>query len=125
MLPTNLSRRTILAGAVAVPALALPAAAILSVASNANADPAAADAELTEALSNVRALDLAIEELQEKFGDDADQRIDYGELESRQYDALDVLATVPARSKEGMTAKAAALNERTVIGDCRNCPGEC
>jgi hypothetical protein len=75
------------------------------------------DAELIDAAARVAASDAAIEQLHKAFGDDADDRKDYQQIEEERTDALDLLAETPARSLDGMQAKAATLKRRQVEED--------
>lgn len=77
----------------------------------------AADSQLVTAVREIQILDLRIQELHDKFGDDADGRDDYHEMEARRDEVLEILATIPARSHEGLVAKAEALTQRRLIED--------
>lgn len=69
------------------------------------------DAELVTAHRNLELLNLAIAALCKKFGDDMDRQRSYWTAENRRDDALERLATTPARSPDGMMAKAKALQQ--------------
>jgi hypothetical protein len=75
------------------------------------------DARLIEAAARVAASEAAIEDLHKWFGDDADSREDYQEISEERADALDVLVETPARSFDGIQAKAATLKRRQVEED--------
>jgi hypothetical protein len=55
--------------------------------------------------------------LYEKLGDRADGNADYVDAEERRFAALECLATVQARSPEGMIAKARALKAVSIAED--------
>ena len=67
------------------------------------------DGELRQASDDLVEIDAAIERLHKKYGDDADSRDDYRELEERRNDAIGTLSSVPASSMIGIKAKASAL----------------
>jgi hypothetical protein len=75
------------------------------------------DARLIEAAARVGSAEAAIDDLHKRFGDDADRREDYQEISEERADALDVLAETPARSFDGIQAKAATLKRRQVEED--------
>jgi hypothetical protein len=75
------------------------------------------DARLIEAAARVAASEAAIEDLHKRFGHDADRREDYQQISEDRTDALDLLADKPARSLDGMLAKAATLKRRQVEED--------
>jgi hypothetical protein len=75
------------------------------------------DLKLSNAVTNMRESEYAIDALNKKYGDDADSRDDYQHVESERDVALAILSTRRARSSNGMIAKAAALSERRVIED--------
>jgi hypothetical protein len=73
------------------------------------------DGELTAASFELAVVDLAIDGLHKQFGDDADSRDDYHELEDMRARAIEVLADREPRSWDGICAKACALRHRSVI----------
>ena len=73
------------------------------------AAPPQVDGELRQALNDLVEIDAAIERLHKKYGDDADSRGDYRELEERRNDAIGTLSSVAASSMIGIKAKASAL----------------
>ena len=72
------------------------------------------DGELIEACGELQKLDLGLQELHQKFGDDADSRDDYLAMCDRRFRTLEVLAAVPAKSTADIAAKAEVLLERSV-----------
>ena len=67
------------------------------------------DGELRQASDDIVEIDAAIERLHKKYGEAADSRDDYHELEARRDDAIGTLISVPASSMAGIKAKASAL----------------
>jgi hypothetical protein len=67
--------------------------------------------------SNIRDADFAIERLHDKHGDDAESREDYTDADGKRWDAIDILATKPARSSNGLVAKAEVLTDRRLSED--------
>jgi hypothetical protein len=70
---------------------------------------ATSDGELRQASNDLVEIDAAIDRLHKSYGDDADSRGDYHELEARRDDAIGTLSSVPASSMIGIKAKASAL----------------
>jgi hypothetical protein len=99
--------------------VALPIVAALPVAAPAMPSAIAneTDAALVQAAFGLQAADQAINHLCKKFGDDADDREDYLELEYRRNEHIATLITVPARSTAGVQAKAASVRLRALIED--------
>jgi hypothetical protein len=75
------------------------------------------DGELLQAFDDLLAADRAQADLLKTYGDDADSRDDYMELEERRNDCIDVMVTVPALSMAGVQAKASALRLKVMIDD--------
>ena len=75
------------------------------------------DAQLVTAHRRLELLDLTIAALCKKFGDDVDGQHPYWTAENRRDGALERLATIPARSPDGMVAKARALKAVSVADD--------
>jgi hypothetical protein len=73
------------------------------------AAPPQVDGELRQSSNDIVEIDAAIDRLQKKYGDAADSRDDYHELEARRDDAIVTLIRVPASSMVGIKAKASAL----------------
>jgi hypothetical protein len=61
--------------------------------------------------------DVAIDDLHKNHGDDADSREDDARVADQRWDAIDVLATKPARSPQGLVAKAEAVSTRRLFDD--------
>lgn len=74
------------------------------------AAPPQVDGELRQALADIIEINAALNGLFKKYGDDADSRGDFLELEARLDHATDTLISVPASSMAGIKAKAAALH---------------
>lgn len=74
------------------------------------------DAKLVTAHRDLLALDHAIADLYERFGDRVDGNGDFVEAEERRFAALDCLATIGA-GPQGMVAKAHALKVLSVVDD--------
>src|SRR5215204_6072023 len=68
-----------------------------------------ADAELLSASVELATLDLGIDGLHTKYGDDADSRADYREIEARRNEVIEILIERPARTLEGIEAKAESV----------------
>jgi hypothetical protein len=111
------SRRNFLTTAAGIAAggaaLALAAGPALAV----SLDNPQIDGELHQALVDIIEIDAALYVLREKYGDDADSRDDFLELEARRYDAIDTLSSVRASSMVGIKAKAAALQIGELFDD--------
>jgi hypothetical protein len=78
------------------------------------------DAKLTAASSKVVSADIAIQRFHDehKPGEpEADTRQDYQQVRDQRLEYLEILATVPARSWAGITAKAKALTQRSLMED--------
>jgi hypothetical protein len=75
------------------------------------------DGDLRQALDDLVATDSALAGLHKAFGDDADSREDYQDLEEKRNDCIGTLVTVPASSMAGIQAKAAALRLKVMIED--------
>ena len=75
------------------------------------------DGELRQASNDLVEIDAAIERLHKKYGDDADSRGDYHELEARRDDAIGTLSSVPASLMIGIKAKASALQLDELVID--------
>jgi hypothetical protein len=104
--------------------VALPIAAALPVAAPAMPSTIAADrgwpqvdSDLVQAAYDLQATDQALRDLGKTFGDDADEREDYLELEDRRDEIIATLITVPARSMIGVQAKSVCVRLRTLIED--------
>ena len=81
------------------------------------AAPPQVDGELRQASNDLVEIDAAIDRLHKSYGDDADSRGDYHELEARRDDAIGTLISVPASSMVGIKAKAAALQIGELFDD--------
>jgi hypothetical protein len=81
------------------------------------ASAGADDGALRLAFENLVATDAAIAGLHATFGDDADSREDYAELEEKRNECIATLIEVPAASMAGILAKAAALRLKVMIED--------
>ena len=81
------------------------------------AAPPQVDGELRQASNDLVEIDAAIDRLHKSYGDDADSRGDYHELEARRDDAIGTLISVPASSMIGIKAKAAALQIGELFDD--------
>ena len=92
----------IAAGGAAMALAAVPASAV-------SLDNPQGDGELRQASNDLVEIDAAIDRLHKSYGDDADSRGDYHELEARRDDAIGTLSSVPASSMIGIKAKASAL----------------
>ena len=77
------------------------------------------DGALMHASCDLTVVDLAITGLYSKYGDDADSRDDYLAIEQQRDENIEILSTVPAKSWDGIWAKAAALRLRRTIEDER------
>src|SRR5450759_4733104 len=77
------------------------------------------DGALMHASCDLTVVDLAITGLYTKYGDDADSREDYLAIEQQRDENIEILSTVPAKSWDGIWAKAAALRSRRTIEDER------
>jgi hypothetical protein len=75
------------------------------------------DLNLMDAHRELLELDRTISELWEKFGDHVEDKQEFIEAEARRFAALECLATVQARSPEGMLAKATALKVASITED--------
>jgi hypothetical protein len=75
------------------------------------------DSDLVQAAHDLQAVDQAIANLYDKFGDDADSREDYLALEDRRNENIATLITVPAKSMIGIEAKAVCVRLKTLIED--------
>jgi predicted metalloprotease len=62
-------------------------------------------------------MDLAINGLHSKYGDDADSREDYLAIEQQRDENIEILSSVRAESWAGIWAKAAALRSKRTIED--------
>jgi len=91
-----------IAGGTALALAAVPASAV-------SLDNPQGDGELRQASDDIVEIDAAIERLHKKYGEAADSRDDYHELEARRDDAIGTLISVPASSMAGIKAKASAL----------------
>ena len=100
----------IAAGGTALALAAVPASAV-------SLDNPQGDGELRQALDDIVEIDAAIDGLRDKYGDDADSRDDFLELEARRDDAIGTLISVPASSMVGIKAKAAALQIGELFDD--------
>jgi hypothetical protein len=81
------------------------------------ASAGADDGALRLAFENLVATDAAIAGLHKTFGDDADSREDYLELEEQRDECIATLIEVPAASMAGILAKASALRLDVMIED--------
>ena len=90
----------IAAGGTALALAAVPASAVSSP---------MLDGDLRQAFGDIVEIDAAIDRLHKSYGDDADSRGDYHELEARRDDTIGTLISVPASSMAGIKAKASAL----------------
>ena len=81
------------------------------------ASAGADDGALRLAFENLVATDAAIAGLHATFGDDADSREDYAELEEKRNECIATLIEVPAASMAGILAKASALRLKVMIED--------
>jgi hypothetical protein len=102
--------------------VALPIATALPVAAPAMpstiaADRSGIDTDLVQAAHDLQAVDQAIKNLCNKFGDDADSREDYLALEDRRNEHIATLITVQAKSMTGIQAKAVCVRLRALIED--------
>ena len=70
--------------------------------------------DLIGACRELHTLDLGLQNLHQKFGDDADSRDDYLAMCDRRLRTLEVLAAGPAKKTADIAAKAEALLERSV-----------
>ena len=100
----------IAAGGTALALAAVPASAV-------SLDNPQGDGELRQASEDIVEIDAAIERLHKKYGEAADSRDDYHELEARRDDAIGTLISVPASSMVGIKAKAAALQIGELFDD--------
>ena len=91
---------------------------VLALAALPPASAGADDGALRLAFENLVATDAAIAGLYKTFGDDADSREDYAELEEKRDECIATLVDVPASSMAGIQAKAAALRLKLMIEDC-------
>ena len=73
------------------------------------ASQGALDADLVQAAHGMEAADEAIDNLHDKFGDDADSRADYHAMQRQRNDHIATLIVVPALSAAGIQAKAGVL----------------
>jgi hypothetical protein len=80
---------------------------------------AQSDAELAGAARELDAADQALGDLHRKYGDDADCREDYLDLDARRGTCIATLITVSAKSVTGIQAKAVVLRSRRMIEDYR------
>ncbi len=71
--------------------------------------PESKDLDLANAVFATQNANSRIDRLQERHGDDADGRDDYQKCEDERDQALDTLASVRARTSNGLVAKAEAL----------------
>ncbi len=75
------------------------------------------DAALVTASCELEILELALKGLHEKYGDDADSREDYAEINERWFEVVDLLASESSRCWRGIEAKAWALRQHLVLED--------
>ena len=111
--PVDPARRRFLSQAAGVAA----GGAALALATAPPASAGADDGALRLAFENLVATDAAIAGLYKTFGDDADSREDYAELEEKRDECIATLVDVPASSMAGIQAKAAALRLKLMIED--------
>ena len=114
VMPAVQSRRRFLSQAAGVAA----GGTVLALAALPPASAGADDGALRLAFENLVATDAAIAGLYKTFGDDADSREDYAELEEKRDECIATLVDVPASSMAGIQAKAAALRLKLMIEDC-------
>jgi hypothetical protein len=100
-------------------ALANAARALLAMPNEAlpSFDPVRKDLDLINAVFEMQTRDAAINHLHEKYGDDADSRGDYRQLEVERFAALETLRAEGARTSNGIVAKAEAVSERRLVED--------
>ena len=112
-MPAAPTRRHFLSTAVGVAA----GGAALALATIPPASAGADDGALRLAFENLVATDAAIAGLYKAFGDDADSREDYADLEEKRDECIATLIDVSASSMAGIQAKAAALRLKAMIED--------
>jgi hypothetical protein len=120
MSPENLSRRAILAGAAAVPALVLPAAVAAVPASAVPVVKATkkCDAKVVRARVRISQADKELDELFKQYPDaDCEETPGFNEVERRRDKAIADLVKAPALSPEGLIATAEALTDRRIFED--------
>jgi hypothetical protein len=88
----------------------------ITKASSAIQNGASQDDKLIAACCEVQQLDMAIAALFDKLEDPCERR-EYRDLENRRLAAIEILATTPAQSREGIIAKAKALGHRMLAED--------
>ena len=98
----------IAAGGTALALAAVPASAVSSP---------MLDGDLRQACGDIGEIYAARDRMYKKYGDAADSRDDYQELEDRLDDAVETLISVPASSMDGIKAKASALQLDELFAD--------
>jgi hypothetical protein len=121
--PVDTTRRRFLTVAAGASVASVGTLAVAAIAPG--APPAAlarwpeVDGALMHASCDLTVVDLAITGLYSKYGADADGRDDYLAIEQQRDENIEILSTVPAKSWDGIWAKAAALRSRRTIEDER------